>query len=131
MNKYLRERLLREGLTNVETRLGRVEDGVCTAEKFDGTLALGPFFYVQDIEECLLALASTLNTDGWAILGVPLLTPEGRLFAVNEMVARRRVYLRSPEEMARSAKKVGLRVERSGIVGTSRRGLTLVLLARV
>lgn len=131
MNGYLRERLIREGLTNVETRLGRVEDGVGTAEKFDGALALGPFFYVRNLEEGLLALASALKPGGWAVFGVPLLTPEGRLFAVNELVARRRIYLRSPEETARSAEKAGLRVERSGIVGTSRRGLTLVLQARV
>src|SRR5215210_3793344 len=76
MNRYLRERLLREGLTNAETRLGRVEDGVGTAEKFDGALALGPFFYVRDLEEGLLTLASALRPGGWAVFGVPLLTPE-------------------------------------------------------
>lgn len=131
MNRYLRERLLREGLSDVETRLGRIEDGVGTAEKFDGALALGPFFYVRDLEEGLLALASALKPGGWVVFGVPLLTPEGRLFALNELVARRRVYLRSPEETARSAEKAGLKVERSSIVGTSRRGLTLVLRVRV
>lgn len=56
MQGYLRERLLREGLTNVETRPGRLEDGLGTPEKFDGALAMGPFFYVRNLEEGLRTL---------------------------------------------------------------------------
>ncbi|MDP8953180.1 MAG: class I SAM-dependent methyltransferase [Actinomycetota bacterium] len=131
MNGYLRERLLREGLSNVGVRLGRVEDGVGTAESFDGALAMGPFFYVRDLEEGLRALAAALRPGGWTVFGVPLLTPEGRFFAMNELAARRRVYLRSSGETMRSVEEAGLEVQRSGIAGTSRKGLTLVVQARV
>jgi SAM-dependent methyltransferase len=129
MHGYLRERLLREGLANVETRPGRVEDGGDAVAKFDGALALGPLFYVRNLEEGLRAMALALKPGGWAVFSVPLLTPEGRFFSLNELVARRQVYLRSPEETARSAERAGLRVERTGIVGTSWRGLTLVVQA--
>jgi cyclopropane fatty-acyl-phospholipid synthase-like methyltransferase len=129
MHEYLRERLLREGLANVETRPGRVEDGGGAVEKFDGALALGPLFYVRNLEEGLRAMASTLKPGGWAVFSVPLLTPEGCFFSLNELVARRRVYLRSPEETAKTAERAGLRVECTGVVGTSCRGLTLVVQA--
>jgi cyclopropane fatty-acyl-phospholipid synthase-like methyltransferase len=131
MQRYLRQRLLREGLTNVETRLGRMENRVDMAEKFDGALAMGPLFYVRDLDESLLALATALKPCGWAVFSVPLLTHEGRLFALNELVARRRIYLRSPEEVVGSVERIGLRVRRSGTVGTSRRGLTFVVQAQV
>jgi cyclopropane fatty-acyl-phospholipid synthase-like methyltransferase len=127
MHGYLRERLYREGLVNVETRPGRMEDGGGAVEKFDGALALGSLFYVRNLEEGLRAMALALKPGGWAVFSVPLLTPEGRFFSLNELVARRQVYLRSPEETARSAKRAGLRVERTGVVGTSWRGLTLVV----
>jgi cyclopropane fatty-acyl-phospholipid synthase-like methyltransferase len=129
MHGYLRERLCREGLANVETRTGRMEDGGGADEKFDGALALGPLFYVRNLEEGLRAMALALKPGGWAVFSVPLLTPEGSFFSLNELVARRQVYLRSPEETARSAKRAGLRVERTGVVGTSRRGLSLVVQA--
>ncbi|MDQ3639382.1 MAG: class I SAM-dependent methyltransferase [Actinomycetota bacterium] len=131
MNGYLRDRLFREGLTNVEVRQGRGEDGVGTAGAFDGALAMGPFFYVRDLEEGLRALASALKPCGWAVFGVPLLTTEGRIFAVNETLARRRVYLRPSTETLESVERAGLKVEQTGTVGTSREGLTLVIQASV
>ncbi len=130
MQEYLRRRLSREGLENVETRLGRLEDTVNTSEEFDGVLAIGPLFYVRDLQDGLTALKEALKPGGWAIFNVPLRTPEGWLHALNELIARRRVYLRSPEETMKLAKKVGLEVEGSGKVGTGRRGLTLVVRAR-
>jgi hypothetical protein len=74
-------------------------------------------------------MALALKPGGWAVFSVPLLTSEGRFFYLNELVARRQVYLRSPEETVRSAKRAGLRVEQTGVVGTSLRGLTLVVQA--
>jgi cyclopropane fatty-acyl-phospholipid synthase-like methyltransferase len=130
MHGYLRKRLYRKGLANVETRQGRMEDGGGAVEKFDGALALGSLFYVRNFEEGLRAMALTLKPGGWAVFSVPLLTPEGRFFSLNELVARRQVYLRSPEETVRSAKRAGLRVKRTGVVGTSWRGLTLVVQAQ-
>ena len=130
MQEYLRRRLDQEGLTNVEARLGRLQDGVNTTEKFDGALAMGPLYYVQDFKEGLLALTAALKPGGWAIFNVPLLTPEGWFQVLNELAARRRVYLRSAEETVKLAEEIGLKVERSGTVGTSRRGLSLVVQAR-
>jgi 2-polyprenyl-3-methyl-5-hydroxy-6-metoxy-1,4-benzoquinol methylase len=114
----------------VETRLGRLQDRVNPAEKFDGVLAMGPLFYVRDLEKGLAALEAALKPGGWTIFTVPMRTPEGWLHALSELVARRRVYLRSPEETVKLAKKVGLEVEESGKVGTGRRGLTFVVRAR-
>src|SRR5438270_13236305 len=48
MLQYLRERLLREGLANVETRLGRLPNGLETSKKYNGTLAVGVLNYVED-----------------------------------------------------------------------------------
>jgi cyclopropane fatty-acyl-phospholipid synthase-like methyltransferase len=130
MQEYLLERLGEEGLENVETRLGRLQDRVDPAEKFDGVLAMGPLFYVRDLEKGLAALEAALKPGGWTIFTVPMRTPEGWLHALSELVARRRVYLRSPEETVKLVKKVGLEVEESGKVGTGRRGLTFVVRAR-
>lgn len=130
MQEHLQGRVLHEGLTNVETRLGRLEDGAGAAGKFDGVLAMGPLFYVRDLEKGLRALAAALEPGGWTVLTVPLPTPEGRWHALNELVARRRVYLRSPEETVRLAKRAGLEVERTSTVGASRKGLTFVVLAK-
>ena len=130
MQEHLRGRLAEEGLENVETRLGRLEDRVDPAERFDGVLAMGPLHYVRDLEEGLAALRAALKPGGWTIFTVPLTTPEGWLHALNELVARRRVYLRSPEETVRVAKTAGLEVTGTGKSGTGRRGLTFVIRAR-
>ena len=130
MQEHLRGRLAEEGLENVETRLGRLEDRVDQAERFDGVLAMGPLHYVRDLEKGLAALRASLKPRGWTIFTVPLTTPEGWLHALNELVARRRVYLRYPEEATKLTKKVGLEVTGTGKSGTGRRGLTFVVRAR-
>jgi len=130
MQEHLRGRLAEEGLENVEIRLGRLEDRVDPAERFDGVLAMGPLHYVRDLKEGLAALRAALKPGGWSIFAVPLMTPEGWLHALNELVARRRVYLRSPEETVQVAKTAGLEVTGTGKSGTGRRGLTFVVRAR-
>lgn len=130
MQEYLRRRLEQEGLMNVETQLGRLQDGVGATEKFDGALVIGPLYYVRDLKEGLLALTAALKPGGWTIFNVPLRTPEGWFQFLNELFARRQVYLRSAEETIRLTEEVGLNVERLGTVGTTRRGLNLVIQAR-
>ena len=130
MQEYLRRRLEQEGLTNVETQLGRLQDGVGATEKFDGALVIGPLYYVRDLKEGLLALTAALKPGGWTIFNVPLRTPEGWFQFLSELFARRQVYLRSAEETIRLTEEVGLNVERLGTVGTTRRGLNLVVQAR-
>jgi SAM-dependent methyltransferase len=127
MLRYLRERLAREGLANVETRLGRLPDLSKTPEKFDGVLAIGVLNYVEGLEESLRALVSTLKPDGWAIFNVPVATVEGRIYALAEIVSRRRVNILSPEEITSLAERVGLRVEMTAPAGLSRGGLTLMV----
>ena len=130
MQEYLRRRLEQEGLTNVETQLGRLQDGVGATEKFDGALVIGPLYYVRDLKEGLLALTAALKPGGWTIFNVPLRTPEGWFQFLNELLVRRQVYLRSVQETMRLTEEVGLNVERLGTVGTTRRGLNLVVQAR-
>lgn len=129
MLQYLRERLLREGLTNVDTRSGRLPDGLVTTpgERFDGTLVIGTLNYTPYLEESLRALASALKPGGWAVFNVPLLTLEGSIYALSELLNRRPVYILSPEEIVCLAERAGLRVEKTAAAGLSRGGLTLVV----
>lgn len=130
MLQYLRERLLQEGLTNVETRSGQLPDGLAaTRERFDGTLVIGTLNYTPYLEESLRALASALKPGGWAIFNVPLLTLEGSIYALSELLNRRRVCLLSPEEIVGLAERAGLRVEKTAAAGLGRGGLTLVVKA--
>ena len=110
--------------------MGLLEDGVGAAEEFDGAFAMGPLFYVRDLEEGLRVLKTALKPGGWTILTVPLKTPEGRWHSLSEFISRRRVYLRSPEEVLETAQKVGLKTEETGVVGSGRKGLTFVVLAK-
>lgn len=127
MLQYLRERLAREGLANVETRPGRLPDELNTTEKFDGTLAIGVLNYVEGLEESLRALVSALKPGGWAIFNVPITTVEGRIYALQEFVVRRRIHSLHPEEVTALAGRVGLRVETTAPAGLSRGGLTLMV----
>ena len=125
MLRYLRKRLGREGLANVETQLGRLPDKLERPEKFDGTLAIGVLNYVEDLEEALRSLVSVLKPGGWAIFNVPLLNAEGCIYALTELVNRRRVNLLSLEKIVALAERVGLRAEMTVPAGLSRDGLTL------
>jgi 2-polyprenyl-3-methyl-5-hydroxy-6-metoxy-1,4-benzoquinol methylase len=127
MLQYLRERLLREGLANVETRLGQLPDGLKTPKKFDGTLAVGVLNYVEDLEEALRSLTSALRPGGWTIFNVPLLNTEGRIYVLTEMLNRRRINILSLEKIIALAERVGLQVEMTVPAGLSQDGLTLVV----
>jgi SAM-dependent methyltransferase len=128
MLRYLRGRLLREGLTNVETRPGRLPDRLAAAPgEFDGALVIGTLNYTPYFEESLRALASALKPGGWAVFNVPLLTVEGRIYALSELLNRRRVYLFSPQEIVDLAEGAGLRVQKTATAGLGRGGLTLVV----
>lgn len=129
MRRSLQQRLDREGLTNVENRSGYLEDPIETTETFDGVLAIGPLYYVQDLAQGLQALTAALKAGGWSIFAVPLPTVEGWLQVLSDLAARRRIYLRSPEETVELAERIGLKVERYDTVGTSRRGFSLLVQA--
>lgn len=124
---YLRERLDREGLANVEARLGHLPDGLGAPEEFDGVLAVGVLNYVEDLEASLHALTSALEPGGWAIFNVPLTTVEGRIYALSELANRRRVHLYSPQDISTVARKAGLRTTATALAGLGPGGLSLVV----
>lgn len=127
MLRYLRRRLGREALTNVEARLGQLPDGLETPKQFDGVLAVGVLNYVEDLEEALRRLTSALKPGGWAIFNVPLLDAEGCVYALTEILNRRRVNTVPREKILGLAKRVGLQVEMTAPAGLSQGGLTLVV----
>ncbi|HZC18715.1 MAG TPA: class I SAM-dependent methyltransferase, partial [Rubrobacteraceae bacterium] len=96
---YLRRRLVREGLTNAETQLGRLPDRLETPQRFDGALAIGVLNYVEDLEKSLRSLTSSLKPGGWAVFNVPLLSVEGRIYALTELANRRQINILSPERI--------------------------------
>lgn len=132
MLEYLRERVPREGLSNVQVRPGRLPDGLEEeAGGFDGALVVGVLNYAEDLEESLRALVPVLKPGGWVVFNVPVTTIEGGIYALTELLNRRRAFLLSPEEIVASARKAGLRVQSTDTAGLSRGGLTLVVGATV
>jgi SAM-dependent methyltransferase len=129
MLRHTRERLDREGLFGVETRLGRLPAGPGTEGGFDGALAIGVLNYVRDIEGALKMLVSSLKAGGWAVFNVPARSAEGRIYALAEFVNRRRIYLYSLSEIVGLGKRMGLRVEAAAPAGLSRGGITIVVSA--
>ena len=129
MLRYARERLDGEGLFGVETRLGRLAAGPGPEGGFDGALAIGVLNYIRDIEGALKALVSSLKAGGWAIFNVPARSAEGRIYALAELVNRRRIYLYSPSEIVGLGERMGLRVEAAVAAGLSRGGITVVVVA--
>lgn len=129
MLQYLRKRLFQEGISNVETGTGRLPDKLGVApERFDGALLVGVLNYTEYFVESLRALVSALKPGGWIVFNVPLLTTlEGRIYALSELVARRRVYPLSPADILATTEKAGLKIENTATAGLSRSGLTLVV----
>lgn len=132
MLQYLRERLLRQGLSNVEARPGRLPNQLgARPGEFDGALVVGVLNYTEDLEESLRALAAALKPGGWAIFNVPVTTVEGGIYALSEILHRRWAYLLSPNEILDRTIKAGLRVDYTATAGLSRAGLTLIVGATV
>lgn len=127
MLRYTRERLDREGLFGVETRLEQLPAGPEPEGGFDGALAIGVLNYVRDIEGALKMLVSSLKAGGWAVFNVPARSAEGRVYALAEFVNRRRIYLYSLPEIVWLGERMGLRVEAAATAGLSRGGITVVV----
>jgi ubiquinone/menaquinone biosynthesis C-methylase UbiE len=127
MLRYTRERLDREGLSRVETRLERLPGGLGPTQSFDGALAIGVLNYIEDIEAALRSLVSSLKPGGWTVFNVPARSLEGRVYAVAEFFNRRRIYLYSVPQIVTLAKKMGLRIEATATAGLSQGGITVVV----
>lgn len=130
MAGYLRRRVAREGLGNVEAGIGRLPDAVGSRGPFDGVVCLGVLGYVGDLDAGLRALAERLAPGGWMLVSLPPLTLEGRVHALVELLGRRRVTLRSPAAAVAAANRAGLSVEAEARAGLTVGGITLLLEAR-
>ena len=80
MVAYLERRLGREGISNVDTRPGRLPDDLPAGGGYDGVLAVGVLNYPPDLAAALRALARTLRPGGWAVVTVPRNSPGGWLY---------------------------------------------------
>lgn len=127
MLRYLEGLVSREGLANVEARPVRLPAEIGMDEKFAGVLTVGTLNYVEDAGEALRTLTSVLEPGGWIVFTVPLSSIEGRVYALTELVNRRRVYLHSLEETVALAEKAGLRIVTTASTGFSPFGLTQVV----
>lgn len=126
MREYLLARLARAGIDNVQVRAARLPGPLADDTPFDGVLAVGVLNYVPELAASLRSLVAAMQPGGWAILTFPLRSAEGRLYALAELVSRRRVYLTTPKEAAALARQVGLQVQASLTAGNTPHGLTLV-----
>lgn len=124
MRDHLAERARREGLANVRVVAGRLPDDLPPGEH-DGVIAVGVLNYVPELERALRALASSTTPGGWLVVVLPAPTPGGRLYALGELLTRRRVWLRSRADLQRAAAAAGLALEWAGTAGLSRRGFVL------
>ncbi len=122
MRGHLRERLQREGIRNVEIRSGLLEDGLGGDERFDGALAIGPLYYARDLPAALSTLAAGLKPGGWSVFSVPLRTPEGAFQLVNELLVRRRIFLRHPGDATLATRQAGCRSRASELPVPAARG---------
>ena len=130
MTGYLRRRVAREGLGNVEAGVARLPDAVAASGPFDGVVCLGVLGYVGDLDAGLRALAERLSPGGWMLVSLPPLTLEGRVHALVELLGRRKVTLRSPAAAVAAAHRAGLSVEAQARAGLTAGGITVLLEAR-
>ena len=130
MAGYLRRRVAREGLDNVEVGVARLPDALGARGPFDGVVCLGVLGYVGDLDAGVRALAAPLRPGGWMLVSLPPPTLEGRLHSLVELLGRRRVRLRSPAAAVAAAHRAGLSVEAEARAGLTAGGITLLLEAR-
>ena len=129
MLAYLRARLDREAVDNVETRVASLPEPLADGGSFDTAVAIGVLNYIPDLREALGALAAPLSPGGQAVFTVPLRTMGGRAYALGEALSRRRVWTHTPEEVRARAADAGLRVRSFTRLGLTRRGFNLLAVA--
>jgi SAM-dependent methyltransferase len=124
MRAYLQRRT--GGAENVTVAEARLPELAVDGE-FDVVLSVGVLNYLPDLAACLGAMAARSRKA--VVFTVPLDTPGGRLYRASELLSRHRVWLRSPDEVRRTAGSVGLDVEHMERAGFTRSGLTLAVRA--
>lgn len=111
MVDYLRRRWERERRSGTVVAPGWLPDRLDVERSFDGVLAVGVLNYVEDLGACLDAFARLLTPGGWAVLTVPPDDRSGRRYRLVERAGRRRIHLRSAEEVTAAAERAGLKVD--------------------
>jgi SAM-dependent methyltransferase len=116
MVRYLRHRLDREERPAAHVDIGRLPHELNVQGPFDGALAIGVLNYVEDLSACLTTFADLLAPGGWLVFSVPPNDRGGRRYRLVERLGRRRIFLRSPEEVAAAADAAGLVLDGSPTV---------------
>lgn len=111
MRRYLADRLRREQVPNAVVRPGRIPEPLQAAGPFAGVVSIGVLNYIGDLPAALAALARPLSGGAWMVFTVPPDTPAGRRYARWEGLIRKRVYLRSDDEVRSALEAVGYRLQ--------------------
>ncbi len=111
MRRYLQRRLWRSRIENVRVCEGCLPDGIDLPRGFDGVVSVGVLNYVADLEASLRTFARLAKPGAWFVFTVPADTPEGRRYRREELVTRRRIFLRSDPEIVAAASGAGMRIE--------------------
>jgi len=111
MHRHLLRRLSRGRVRNVVIGLGRFPDGLPVDQSFDLVVSVGVLNYVEDLSGSLSAVAARLAPGGRAVLTVPPDTPAGRHYQRQELRSRKKIYVRTDDEVRSAAHAAGLRVE--------------------
>lgn len=111
MCRYLLRRLGRAGVRNVTVGLGRFPDELPVGQSFDLVVSVGVLNYVADLPGSLAAIAACLAPAGRAVLTVPPDTPAGRRYQRQELRGRKKIHVRSDDEVRSAAEAAGLCIE--------------------
>lgn len=110
MINYLARRLRRAGFADVNVDLGLFPDDLRINGTFDGVLSVGMINYIADLARTFGRIAECLSPGGWVVFNVPRADSTGRRYANVELLGRRRVYLRSTEQVDQAVTNAGLRL---------------------
>jgi cyclopropane fatty-acyl-phospholipid synthase-like methyltransferase len=99
MRRHLAARLRSEAIHQVDVRAGRLPARLDSLGCFDGVVSVGTLNYVRDLPAALAAMTGPLGARGWLIFTVPPATAAGRRYALSDRLVRKRVFVRSDEEV--------------------------------
>lgn len=131
MVERLERRMRREGIANVEARVGSLPDGIPDADVGDGVLAAGVLDYADDLAIWLAACARSSRPGGWFVFTVPFDRGLPRAATPAEGWLAGRVYPRSEDEVRSAAAAAALDLIGLEHVDYAGRVYTLVGTARV
>lgn len=109
MVRYLRRRFEDKQPQRVPSvEVGRLPDDLRADGPFDGVLAVGVLNYIDDLTSSLDAMAGLLAPGGWVVFTVPPDNRSGRRYRQIERLGRRRVHLRSTDDVVGAVEQAGL-----------------------